>query len=103
MIEPLTDELRILMAIPLDDLAMQELERRDVTVFGIPVTRLVAEIRRLRSGLHGRILNEMSDAWLEKAAEEIRLTEECPHGWDAAGYCTDCMLSILRKHRDGKA
>lgn len=65
MSEPLADELRILMDVPLDDLAMQELGRRDVTVLGIPVTRLVAEVRRLRSILDAVTLG------LRIASEEI--------------------------------
>lgn len=72
MIEPLTDEqLKILLAVPLDTLALQEMERTAVSVLGIPITRLVAEVRRLRAP----VANADIERVLENALGDMEMNE----------------------------
>jgi hypothetical protein len=81
MKDTLPDELRLLLAIPLDDLALRELEQRDVTVLGIPIARLVAEVkdvRRMRA-FEVFVRGEVHDCPRHgMATEKYPCPDECP-------------------------
>lgn len=82
--EPLlTEQLNALIKMPLSGIALAEMERTDVTVLGIPITRLIAEVRRLRE--------------IVRDAEEIGHWAEDGCGAEVVDHAD--LLAILRGPR----